>query len=918
MDAIGREPPFDSVIRTESEAPYPEHRKVDVTLRDGSTVHVRPIRAEDREALQAFLEELSEDSRAFRFFTGAANLALAAEAAVDVDYVMRYGLIAQRGAGERVVGHASYVAAGNGRAEVAFAIADELQGKGLATILLAHLADAAAESGVRLFEAEILPANHRMVEVFRESGFPVEISSVPDSIHVELPTSLSDEARKRFENRDGIAAAAAVQGFLRPHSVAVIGASRNRGTVGGEIFHNLLETGFEGVVYPVNPAADVIQSVRAYPTIAEVPGEIDLAVIAVPSSEVADVARQCGSKAVPALVVISAGFAEVGKEGQQRQRELIEICRNSGMRLIGPNCLGILNTGPETRLNATFAPSIPVAGGVGFLSQSGALGLAFIDLAADRSLGLSSFASIGNRADITGNDFLEYWETDPETKVALLYIESFSDPRRFSRVARRIGRQKPIAVVKSGRSWAGARATSSHTGALLAASDVTVDALFEQAGVTRTDTLAQLLDVASLLANQPLPKGPRVGIVTNAGGPAIMCADACEASGLEVPPLPDDLQAKLRSFLAPEAGLGNPVDMIATATADQYRETIETIAAWNGVDALIAIFVRPLLTKAEDVAAAVRAAVADLPREMPVLAVFMSQRDHTAMAQGGGIPTYLYPEDAAQALARVMRHVRWRERPHTGAPVFDDTRTDEAAAIIADALGRGLEWLPMPEAMRLLDCHRIPVAEWTTAADPVAAGHVADRFGGRVALKAVGAGILHKSELGAVRTGLEGAAEASWAAVEMDEALSSAGIEREAFIVQRMMDRGAELIVGVVGDALFGPVIACGAGGVQAELLKDVAARISPLSRDDASEMLRSLASYPLLTGYRDTPRADVAAVEDVLLRVSAMVESHREIAELDLNPIVAMPDGAVAVDARVRVEAAPPERPWPSAYAGA
>ena len=468
MDAIGREPPFDSVLHTEFEAAYPEHRKVDVTLRDGSTVHVRPIRAEDRAALQAFLGAL-------RRFAGFSVLhrrrRSGARGRVGGRRRLRHALRPDRagGADERIVGHASYVSTGDGRAEVAFAIADALQGKGLATILLAHLTDAAAEGGVRLFEAEILAENHRMVEVFRESGFPVEISSVPGSIHVEFPTSLSDEARERFENRDGIAAAAAVEGFLRPRSIAVIGASRKRGTVGGEIFHNLLAMGFEGVVYPVNPAADVIQSVSAYRTVEDVPGEVDLAVIAVPSAHVAAVARQCATKAVPALVVISAGFAEVGEEGQQRQRELVEICRDSGMRLIGPNCLGILNTSPKTRLNATFAPSAPGAGNVGFLSQSGALGLAFIDLAADLSLGLSSFASIGNRADITGNDLLEYWETDPETKVALLYIESFSDPRRFSRVARRIGRDKPIAVVKSGRSRAGARATTSHTGALLAA-----------------------------------------------------------------------------------------------------------------------------------------------------------------------------------------------------------------------------------------------------------------------------------------------------------------------------------------------------------------------------------------------------------------------------------------------------------------
>jgi acetate---CoA ligase (ADP-forming) len=899
-------------------AAYPKEREVDVALRDGSTIRVRPVRSGDTPALRDFLGRLSETSRAFRFFSSGANLDQAAERGTDVDYETRYGLVALRGGNERVVGNASYVSSRADRAEVAFAIADDLQGKGLGTILLAHLAEAAAEVGIGLFEAEVLADNHRMVEVFRESGFPVETSSEPGSIHVELPTSLSAKAREHFENRDRIAAAAAVGRFLRPRAVAVIGASRERGTVGGEIFHNLLETGFEGVVYPVNPAADVVQSVRAYPSITEIPGEVDLAVIAVPSESVLRVARECSTQPVPALVVVSAGFAEVGSDGKERQRKLVDVCRDSGMRLVGPNCLGVLNTGPEVALNATFAPAMPPAGQVGFLSQSGALGLAFIDLAAEYGLGLSSFASIGNRADITGNDFLEYWEQDPGTDVALLYIESFSDPRRFSRVARRVGRHKPIAVVKSGRSQAGARATSSHTGALLAASDVTVDALFEQVGVMRTDTLADLLDVASLLANQPLPKGPRVGIITNAGGPAIMCADACEGAGLEVPRLPDEVQAALRAFLAPEASLANPVDMIATATADQYRRAIGTLAAWTGVDSLIVIFVRPLLTRAEDVAAAVSDAVAELPREMPVQAVFMSHDDHGAMARSGHIPTHLYPEDAALALARVMRHVRWREGPDAERPGFADVRTDEAAAIIAEALGRGVDWLSAPEVMRLMDCYGVRLAEWESAIDPVAAGHVADQMGGPVALKAVGPRLLHKSELGAVRTGLEGGAAVSWAAVEIDEALDAAGLARESFIVQSMVQQGVEMIIGVVGDALFGPVIACGAGGIQAELLKDVSARISPLSSEDASEMVRSLATYPLLKGYRGAEPADIAAVEGVLLRVSAMVEAHEEIAELDLNPVFAAPEGAIVADARVRVEAAPPPRPWPSAYAGA
>jgi acetyl coenzyme A synthetase (ADP forming)-like protein len=899
-------------------ASYPTEREVDVALRDGSTVHVRPVRSEDRPALATFLGELSDDSRAFRFFSGAVDIERAAASAADVDYETRYGLVALRGADESVVGHASYIASGDGRAEVAFAVADALQGRGLATILLAHLAEAASAAGIGLFEAEVLTGNQRMVEVFRESGYPVETSSEPGSIHLELPTSLGGEARERFENRDRIAAVAAVRRFLQPRAVAVIGASRSRGTVGGEVFHNLLEAGFAGVVYPVNPEAEVVQSVRTYPSVAEVPDQIDLAVIAVPAAAVTGVARECGAKSIPALVVISAGFAEVGPQGRERQRELAEICRNAGMRLVGPNCLGILNTSEEIQLNATFAPAMPPPGNVGFLSQSGALGLALIDLAADRSLGLSSFGSIGNRADITGNDFLEYWEDDPDTDVALLYIESFSDPRRFSRVARRVGRKKPVAVVKSGRSRAGARATSSHTGALLAASDVTVDALFEQAGVTRTDSLGDLLDVASLLANQPLPRGGRVAIVTNAGGPGIMCADACEAAGLEVPPLPDDLQERLRGFLAPEAGLGNPVDMIATATADQYRRAISTISAWEGIDSLIVIFVRPLLTKAEDVATAVREAIGALPRPIPVQAVFMSERDHAAMARDGHVPTYLYPEDAARALARVVAHSRWLERPPPVPPTFGDIRADEAAEVIADALGDGLGWLATPDVMRLLDCYGIQVAEWELASDPVTAGHIADRLGGRVALKAVGARILHKSDLGAVRTGLEGGAEVSWAAVQMDEALERSGVERDSFVVQSMVEGGVEMIVGVVGDDFFGPVIACGAGGIQAELLKDVSVRLSPLAREDASEMVRALATYPLLTGYRGAQPADVAAVEEVVLRVSAMVEAHHEIAELDLNPLVATPEGAVAVDARVRVEAVPSPRPWPSAYGGA
>ncbi len=851
-----------------------------------------------------------------RFFSPAANVAAEAERAADVDYVDRYGLIATRGQDPRPVAHGAYFRASESEAEVAFAVADELQGHGLGTILLAHLAEVADEHGIDTFEAEVLPENHRMIEVFRESGFPVEVRSLPGSIRVELPTSFSPDALEHFEDRDRVAAAAAVSRFVQPRSVAVIGASRERDTVGGQIFHNLLDAGFQGTAYPVNREADVVQSVRAYPSVAEIEGPIDLAVVAVPAAAVIEVAKECVERGVPAVTVISAGFAEVGAEGTELQRELVEVCRRGGARLVGPNCLGVVNTAAGVRLNATFAPRMPETGNVGFISQSGALGLAFIELSGDRNLGLSSFASVGNRADVTANDMLEYWESDPDTDVALLYIESFSDPRRFSRVAPRVGRAKPIVVVKSGRSRAGARATSSHTGAMLAASDVTVDALFQQAGVIRTDSLAEMLDVASLLANQPLPEGRRVAVLTNAGGPGIMCADACEAAGLELPPLPEEIQERLRGFLPPEASLGNPVDMIATATAAQYREAITAIAEWEGIDALVVIFVRPLLIKAEDVAAAVKESVAQLPRKIPVQAVFMSTQDRAAMIRKGGVPTYLYPEHGANALAQVARHAEWRRRPIETPPSFDDARPDVAAAVIAEALKDGAGWLDFEPLTRLLDSYGIPFADWRLADDSQAAADAAEEIGGTVALKALGPEIVHKTDLGAVRLGLSGRQQVSDAAAGIDEGLRRAGLERQRFLVQAMVEGGVEMLVGVVGDAVFGPVVACGAGGVEAELLNDISVRLSPLTPSDADEMLRSLATFPLLTGYRGAPEVDLGALRDLLLRTSAMVEAHHEIAELDLNPVLAGPSGVVALDARVRIETAPPRRSWPSAWA--
>ena len=897
--------------------PYPRHREADVVLRDGSTIHVRPIRADDATAVHAFFEGLSPESIALRFFSGFPNLDSAVRWATEVDYERRYGLVATSGDGGRVVAHAGWERQPDqpDRAEVAFAIADAMQGQGLGTILLGQLAEAADQAGVGVLSAEVLPQNHRMVRVFRDSGFPVTTQSVPGVLLVELPTSLSPEALERFEQREQTAAAAAMRAFLAPRSVAVVGASRRRGTVAGELFHNLLAGGFSGPVYPVNPNTAVVQSVLAYKTIGEVPGPVDLAVLVVPAPAVVRAARECAAKGVRALVVISAGFAETGPEGAERQAQLLRVCRDAGMRLIGPNCLGILNTDPDVSLDATFGPTVPLPGRVGFMSQSGALGLAIVDYANALGLGLSSFVSVGNKADISGNDLLNYWEQDDRTSLVLLYLESFGNPRKFARIARRVARSKPVLAVKSGRSAAGARATSSHTGALLAASDVTVDALFRQAGVIRTDTLAELFDVASLLANQPASKGRRVGIVTNAGGPGIMCADACEAGGLEVVELSPELRTKLAEGLPAAASVTNPVDMLASAPAEHYRRTVELVVASGEVDAAIVIFIPPLLTEPAEVASAVRAAAA--AGTVPVLTVIMSadRLPHEPDEAGGRLPVYRFPEEAARALARAAEYGSWRERPEGRLPELPGLRRDEAAGLLAAALAGGPgesqpRWLAPDEVASLLDCYGLPLAEWRLAGTPEEAGAAAEELGGPVALKAVAPLLLHKTEARGVRLGLSGAEQVRAAAQEMAAAVAAAGHTVERFLVQRMVGGGVELLVGVVNDASFGPVVACGAGGTAVELLKDVAVRITPLTDRDAAEMVRSLATFPLLDGYRGAPKADVQALEDLLLRVSALVEAHPQVAELDCNPVKVLPDGAVVVDARVRVETATPALP--------
>jgi len=887
----------------------PIYPQGDVVLRDGSTVRVRAMRPDDEEKLLTLLQSLSEESRWFRFFSPAKGSALAAEAHREATLDHAFALVASSGAEERVVGHAFYAAIDENRAEVAFTIANDFQGRGLGTILLGQLAEVAASKGIQVFEAEVAASNHAMLHVFRESGFPIEVSAAAGQLHVTFPTAFTREAIERFEHREAIAAVNALKLFFQPRAVAVIGASRKRGTIGGEIFHNLLSYGFQGPVYPVNPSTEVVQSVPAYSSVEVIPGPVDLAIIVVPAEQVIEAVSACGRKGVKALVVISAGFSEIGKEGQARQTELLRVCREAGIRLIGPNCMGIATTDEAVRLDATFAPTAPPQGRVGFSSQSGALGLAIMEFANSLGLGLSTFISVGNKADISGNDLLRYWESDDGTDIILLYLESFGNPKKFSQIARRVGRKKPIVVVKSGRSAAGARATSSHTGALIAASDVTVDALFRQAGVIRTDTLAELFDVAALLANQPLLLGDRVGIITNAGGPGILCADTCEARGLGVPLLNDDSQKLLRDFLLPGASAANPVDMIASAPAEHYRRAVEIVAADPNIDALIVIFTPPLVTRAEDVALSIADAVNRIGRDKPVLTVFLSSNPAPAELRSPDvrIPSYAFPETAAIALARAARYREFRDRPESLPPRFDDVRRDEAAAIVATALTRGDGWLTAAEIAALFSCYGLPLIEQRIVSSPEEAGAVAEQIGSEVALKVIAPGVIHKTEAGGVRLNLCGAAQAREAAREIEERLRSNGHSAAGFLIQCMAKSGVEMIVGVVHDQQFGPVVACGAGGVQVELLHDVSVRLTPLSREDASEMIRSLKTYPLLTGFRGSPKCDVAALEDGLLRVSTLVEDIPQIAELDCNPFIVHERGAAILDARVRVAAVEP-----------
>jgi acetyl coenzyme A synthetase (ADP forming)-like protein len=712
----------------------------------------------------------------------------------------------------------------------------------------------------------------------------------------------------------GAAAATDLDAIFRPRSIAVIGASRRPGTIGYQILDNLFRHGYTGAVYPVNPHARVVHSVRAYPTVEDVPDPVELAVVVVPKEHVLAVAEACGRRGVRALVVITAGFREVGGEGVARERALVEVVRRYGMRLVGPNCMGVLNTEPDVSMNATFAPTMPPPGPVSFLSQSGAMGVTILDYASEYGIGISKFISLGNKPDVSANDVLAYWRADPATRVALMYLENFGNPRRFTAIAREMSREKPIAVVKAARTRAGARAGSSHTGAL-AELDVATDALLAQCGALRADTVEELFDLAMAFGNAPLPAGNRVAVVTNAGGPGIIIADACESHGLVLAELAEATRAELRATLPEEASVANPVDMIASADAPRYRAVLETVLPDPNVDAVIAAFVPPLGVQAEDVAEAIATAAVGQPK--PVLAVLMGRQglpQGMARLHRARVPAYIFPESATRALAALWRYRRWRDRPPGRVRVFEDVDRAAAEAVLAGARGGGRPRLLEHEALALLAAYGIPVAPHRFADSERAAVRAAAELGYPVVLKAVATEVIHKTDVGGVLLGIEDEAELRAAWRTLLDRMAAHGLRPgaglEGALVQRMLPGGRETIVGMTTDPNFGPLVMFGLGGIYVEAIRDVAFRIHPVTDRDAAEMVRQIRGFPLLAGIRGQRAVDLGLLEEVVQRVSQLVADHPDVLELEINPFLAFEPGgpSAAVDGRVIL------RPEPSA----
>jgi acyl-CoA synthetase (NDP forming)/RimJ/RimL family protein N-acetyltransferase len=886
----------------ESDPGYPRHWEADVVASDGGIVHLRPILPSDADALLRFHQSLSERTRYLRYFGPYPRIPPRdLERFTRVDHRTRVAFICLLGDEIVAVGRYEGLDPGPGgrveSAEVAFVARDDHQGRGLGSILLEHLAAAARENGLRRFEAEVLVENHQMVRVFRDAGYQVSREFAEGVLHLEFDIDPTERSLAVRDSREQRAEARSVHNVLHPTSVAVIGASTDPSKIGHAVLANLLHGNFTGPVYPVNPEARSVRGVRAYPSVTDIPDEVDLAVVAVPAAGIDEVMDSCQAKAVKALVVVSAGFADVGGSGVVAERRLVSEARAHGMRVIGPNALGVANTDPAVRLNATLAPDLPGTGRVGFFSQSGALGIAILAAAKERGLGLSTFVSAGNRADLSGNDLLQYWQTDPNTDVVLLYLETFGNPRKFARLARRLARTKPIVAVKSGRHSGPTPALAASAAAI---DEASVRALFEQAGVIRVETLSQLFDTALLLAYQPLPAGPRVAVVGNSSALGVLVADALLDGGLELAGPPVDV------------GTAAPPEEFAAAVARAIRDGPADSAAPGppGADALIAVFVPPIAIPGAAYARALREAVAG--SDKPVAAVFLAAEGvpaelSVAREDGspgpGSVPSYPSPERAAAALARVSRYAGWRAQSvgeFVSPPGID---TERARAVVARVGTENLHPLGDAEAVELLACYGVPVTDFRVVPDVDAAVAAAEELGYPVALKAISDRWRHRTDLVGVRLDLDDPAGVRRAHADLARLTGQSEV-----YVQRMAPKGISCVLEIVDDPSFGSLLSFGVSGMATELLGDRAFRVVPVSDQDAAALVRSPRAAPLLAGYRGTEPVDLAALEDLVLRVGRIAEDLPEVRSLVLDPVLTSAAGAFVAGARI-VLGPPPTR---------
>lgn len=879
----------------------------ELVLRDGRWVRVRRLRPADGARITAFWQRLDRAARQrlveFEGITedrlatlspSPTGTGLVAVASVDGE--------GDPARDERVLGLARYERTAADEARFWTFVDPAWRGAGLGTSLVRQLATEARDAGVAALVGEMTPQDTRMLSLLADLGLEHRRQRTGDGLRATVEVYQTDAYFESLVADQAAAARTTLAPFFAPRSIAVVGASDDPTSLGGVLWANLAASGFGGGLYPVNLHRRSVQGAPAYPDLASCPGDADLVVVCTPAGTVPSVVEQAGRAGARAVCVISAGFAEAGPQGRDRERHLVATARRYGMRLVGPNCMGLVRGRTPGRFNATFSPVFPPAGRLSFVSQSGALGLAALALLDAPALGIDEFVSVGNSADVSATDVLLYWGQDPGTDVIVGYLESVPDPRTFARVARHVSRSKPIVAVKAGRTAAGARAASSHTAAL-AAGDTAVEALFRQAGIIRADTLEELFDVATLLASQPVPPGRRVAVLTNGGGPGILVADACQRAGLLVPELSAPTQEQLRRLLPAGAAVTNPVDMVASSTARHYGQSLRILAGADEIDTLIVIFVPPFLTRAEDVAGEIAGALADLGRSKPVVASFMSSEAPPAALTAAGVPSFSHPERAAQALGRVATWAEWRQRPP--GTLLRPAGVDRAAArrIVDRARPAADGWLDAAETRALLAAYGVPITPSRTVCGPEEAAQAAAELGCPVVVKL--AAPIHKTDVGGVRLGLAGPEEAAAAVRDIRARLARAGAARygETFLVQREISGGIEMLVGLTQDPAFGPLLAVGLGGTLVEYLDDVSVRMTPLTDRDVDEMLRSLRCYRLLTGYRGAPPADIEALKLVLYRLSAMAEDLPELAELDLNPLFVTEHGATAADVRIRVQ---------------